>query len=165
MVSGDINDTNLFIAISTGITDPTLRTNAPSGDVAYFLVSKLNYKALIANKVTRLSRRYSYSDKRGVVSNFITVREGFLLNKDINQLVEKIINGGHKQSSTLLYMFVKLNSPGGTYDAAAVYLSFMDINENTVWHLKGHLRTIDIDIEGTDLYKLKFQFIEVTSGT
>ena len=62
-------------------------------------------------------------------------------------------------------MFVKLNSPGGTYDAAAVYLSFMDINENTIWHLKGHLRTIDIDIEGTDLYKLKFQFIEVTSGT
>lgn len=168
MSTGRLDDSTLFIAISTEITDPTLKTNAPSGDVAYFLVSKLNFKTIVGNKITILSGRYTFSDKRGMVSSSITIREGWLLNKDINELVEKIINGGHVQSHGLLYMFVKLNEPGGGvggYDSDANYLSFMDKDENTVWHLKGHLKTSDIDIEGTNLYKLKLQFIEITSGT
>ena len=167
MTTGDINDTDLFIAISTEITNKTLKTNAPSGDVAFFLVSKLNLKTIVGNKITRMNGRYSYSDKRGVVSSTIIIKEGWLLNKDINQLVERIINGGHTENHDLLYIFVKLNEPGGGiggYDSDANYLSFMDRDEDTIWHLKGHLRTSDIDIEGTNLYKLKFQFIEVSSG-
>lgn len=160
MTDGDINDSDLFIAVSTGITDPTLKSNAPAGDVAYFLVSKLNYKFISGNKINRYGGRSSRSDKRGVAFNIIIVKEGWLLNKDINQLVEKILNGGHTAAHAMLYCFVKLNSPGGTYDAAAVYLSFMDRDENTVWHLKGQFSVADIDIEGTNLYKLKFTFLE-----
>lgn len=168
MSTGRLDDSTLFIAISTEITNKTLKTNAPSGDVAFFLVSKLNFKTIVGNKITRQGKRYSYSDKRGVVSSTITIKEGWLLNKDINQLVEEIINGGHTQNHELLYLFVKLNEPGGGvggYDSDANYLSFMDVDENTIWHLKGHLRVLDIDVEGTNLYKLRFQFIEVTSGT
>ncbi len=169
MTGGDIQDTNNYIAITTKIpivTTPHQPTIDGTADTAYFLVSKLNYKAVIGNKIIRMSKRYSYSDKRGVVANFLAVRKGWLLNKDINRLVEKIINGGHTQFHTLLYMLVKLNAPGGgSSQSTATHLAFSDINENIVWYLKGHLKVIDIDIEGKDLYQLKFLFAEVLSGT
>lgn len=163
MSTGRLDDSTLFIAMSTSISDPTLKTNAPAGDVAYFLVSKINYKFISGNKIDRYGGRKSRSNKRGVAFNVITVKEGWLLNKDINELVEKILNGGHTSFHDMLYLFVKLNEPGGGvggYDSDANYLSFMDREENTVWHLKGQLSVADIDIGGTNLYKLKFTFLE-----
>ena len=154
-----------YIAICTSIpiVAPNAHQPSPDGDVAYFYVTQLNARWMNGNKVTRYSARVSSSDKRGVSANFVNIKEGWLLNTDINGLVEYIINGGHTFGHTLLYCLVKLDSPGGS-QATSTHLAFKDENETTVWYLKGHVKVADIDLMGNKLYKVRLRFEEVTHG-
>ena len=171
MVTIGDSSQDYFIAISTAITSSTLRTNAPSGDVVYFYVTKSTLHFINANKITRLAGRRSSSDKRGLSFNRFQVKKGWLIRTQINALTEKILNGGHTLNHAMLYLFAKIPEPGGTgggaYDASAIYLSFMNRSENTVWHLKGHLKVADVDINADDTgqYPVKFIFTEVLSIT
>ncbi len=165
-IIGD-NLQDFFIAISTGINNPTLKTNSPSGDVVYFYVNKSTLKFINANRITRLSGRRSSSDKRGLSFNRFQVKRGWLINTQINALTELILNGGHTQNHAMLYLFAKIPSPGaGSSAADATYLSFFDKDENVVWHLKGQLKIADVDLNADDTgnYPVKFIFTEVTSS-
>lgn len=159
---------DFFIAISTGINNPTLKTNTPAGDVVYFYTTRSTLHFINANVITRMAKRYSHSDRIGLSFNRFQVKKGWLIHTQINALTEKILNGGHTLNHAMLYLFAKLPSPGvGSSAADATYLSFFDKGENVVWHLKGHLKVADVDINADDTgqYPVRFIFTEVTSSS